>query len=562
MKKIGLLMVLIFILTSISMAVQVTFVTVPPQSLIYVNGTLVGQTNMNGTLTVNINSTSNISVQDIGYMPSNFIYDPSSESTMLTVNLKPTSYLYVTTSPTEATVFLDGEQFIAPATITTYPGNHTLLVEKKGYISKKLSISTSPFQITSQKVSLQPAGLVYFTSAPSYIPILMDGQYVGKTPFSTVLSAGVHFITLKATNFSESSTYLSISANATPQYLFFKLKKILSVTISASPFNAEINMNGKTFVTPQTLELPVGTYIYSASAEYYQTKVGTLSITKSGNYEIFLKPMTALVVFSSNPPGAAVKINGNLVGQTTLSKQMPYGIYNVKMIGVGGKIWFGNVKVDQQVANIYGDMINAGMVLISATPSHDTIVHIGQIWSTLPATLTASVGIYPVEFYNPNFPVKTFYLKINGGSVTNLYEYLQPMGDLFIGSTPQGATVTLNGNLIGKTPIFDAKLLPGNYEMSMSWPDTTIKRSLDIQGDQVYTVYLTDPAFVDIKFISFPDPVKVVIDGHDEGYTPFIVKLIRGVHAYQVYDLLGKQIQSGIIDTNSMASKSYFFIGG
>ncbi|MGC8704007.1 MAG: PEGA domain-containing protein [Athalassotoga sp.] len=561
MKKSLFPLILILTFASLAFGIQVTILTVPPQSMVYVNGTLVGQTSLNGTIVVNLNAISNISVQNVGYLPFNFVYDPSSSSTVVVVNLQPLSYISIFTHPSGANVFIDKDLFISPATVTVSPGLHRILIEKNGYLSKTLTVSAVPFQVTKTSVELIPSGKINVNTDPSHAQIFMDGQYAGITPFSTVLNPGTYSLTLKATNFSEISTYVSISQNSTPQTLFFKMKKIVDVTIDSSPSGVFVNLGGIKFNTPKSLKVPSGTYTYTASQVYFQSKSGTLSIFSSGTYTIFLKPMTSLVVFSSNPPGAAVEINGKLLGQTQFSKQMPYGIYNVKMIGDNSKIWFGRVNVDQQVVNVYGDMVNAGMITVNATPSQNTLVHIGSIWSTLPATLNASVGIYPVEFYNPEFPPKTIYVKVNGGSITNIYEYLQPMGTIFVGSTPP-ASVNLNGKFIGKTPIFDFRLLPGTYQIDISWQDGSLSRVLNVQGDGFYNLYFTDPSFVDVKFISFPDPVKVVLDNGSEGYTPFAVKMSRGIHTYKVYDLFGNQISTGKIDTRFMNPKSYFFIGG
>ncbi|BBJ27638.1 PEGA domain-containing protein [Athalassotoga saccharophila] len=561
MKKRLFSFILISVFASLVFGIQVTLFTIPPQSMVYVNGTLVGQTSLSGTIVVNLNSISNVSVQNVGYLPFNFVYDPSSGSTVVKINLQPLSYISVFTQPSGANISIDKDTFLSPATITVSPGLHKISIEKNGYLSKTLTVSAIPFQVTKTNVQLIPSGQISVDTDPSHVQIFLNGQYAGITPFSTVLKSGTYSMTLKATNFSEISTYVNISQNSTPQNLFFKMKKIVDVTIYSSPFSVFVSLNGINFKTPISMRLPVGTYTYTASQVYFQSKSGTLSISSSGTYTIFLNPMTSLVVFSSNPPGAAVEVNGKLLGQTQFSKQMPYGTYNVKMIGNNSKIWFGRVKVDQQVVNVYGDMVNSGMITVNATPSQNTLVHVGSIWSTLPATLNASVGIYPVEFYNPLFPPKTVYVKVNGGSITNVYEYLQPMGTIFVGSTPP-ATINLNGKFMGKTPIFDFKLLPGTYQIDILWQDGSLSRTLNVQGDGIYNLYFTDPSFVEVKFISFPDPVKVVLDNGNEGYTPFSVKISRGIHTYKVYDLFGNQIGMGKIDTRFMNSKSYFFIGG
>ncbi len=561
MKK--FLFLLFIFAPSIAIAISVTIMTSPPQSLIYVNGTLVGQTNTNGTLTVNINAFSNIKVENIGYLSSTFSYDPASNATFVNVTLQPVSYISVVTSPQKASITLDGNNtFLSPATITISAGPHTIMIKKAGYIPQFFSLSALPFQITFENIVLQQIGDVKFTSIPSGAFLFIDDQYIGKTPISTVLSAGYHTISADATGFLQSSTSLSIGNNATPQTIVFKLAKLVNVTIDSSPSNATFSLNGRTFITPQSMKIPAGTYTYSASLTYFQTATGTLKIEKDGTYTIFMHPMLSLVAFSSNPQGAAVMLDGKLIGQTQMTMQIPYGSYDVKMIGNDGKMWFGSVNVNHQVVNVYGDMLNAGMLLVNATPALKTIVHVGQIWTDLPATLTASVGIYPVEFFNPNYPVKTVYVNINGGAVTNVYEYLQPIASLFVESSPLGATVTLNGQFIGKTPIFNFKTLQGNYNLKVSWNDGFSERQVSLRNDQNYIFSFNDPTFVEISFLSYPDPVKVFVDDRNEGYTPCSVRLSRGIHSYRIYNLIGDLIENGILQTTTFSSKTYFFVNG
>ncbi len=560
MRKISF--ALFALMALVAMAVPVTITTVPAQSMVYVNGTLIGQTDNNGVLSFDLNGPARITVDDIGYFPTTVSFVPSASATSITVMLKQMSYLSITSSPTNAMVSIDGgSETQSPATVTVAAGPHAVKVTKNGYLPKSFTVTTKPFGMISRSVILEKAGRITFQGSPVHSMVWMDGFYIGTTPFSTIISPGEHRLKYLAKGYQPKTSSLKVDEGATPLTIFFELTQLATVTIKSSPTGASVAMAGIEFTAPATLVLPVGTYTYSASRIYSYPSTGTLKITGSGSYAVDLPPILSTVLFTSNPQGAAVELDGNLAGQTPFSKQLPYGRYFVKMINPGNKVWFGNVTVDQQVKTIYGDTLNSGMVVIDAQPRQNTVVHLGQIWTTLPATLSAAVGIYPIEFLNPNYPSQTKYIQIRGGIVSDVFADLQPMSTLFLNSSPLGATVTIDNRVIGRTPLFDLKLKAGEHQIVLKWSDGTLEKRVILQKDAVYTLSYKNPNNVKIRFFSYPDPVKVFVDGTDEGYTPFSMTLTRGLHRYESYDVEGKKIGSGELNTTTFASETYIFVG-
>ncbi len=555
MRKVGVTLFFLFSVYVSLFALEI--ISNPPESLVYVNGVLVGQTNTQGELIVNVKNGSKIEVESIGYLPYTFIC--SSCNSTVHVDLSPISYLSLSATPQGAQAIVDGSSYSLPATIVLGSGRHTVTVEKDGYISQKVFVSTQPFRVVRREFTLQRSGKVTIRSLPKAF-VKIDGEDVGMTPFSTYLQTGEHSVIVGASGYSTVSTTLSISPDSSPIDITFRLKKLFEVSICSSPSNAIVTIASTTFIAPATLELVAGTYTYSASQIYSFPARGKITISKSGRYILHLKMRTGMVVFTSNPLGAAVDLDGKFVGQTQKSMKLSYGPHKVRMVGPDGGIWFGNFILDRQIRTVYGDMINSGMVLINSEPSSGTMVHMGQIWTTVPATLNAAVGVYRIEFFNPKFPTLYRYIEVKAGKVTNVNVSLEPMSTFFMITKPLGAKVSLDGRVIGISPLFSVDVKAGEHLLSVEWPDGKLEKKMFFMKDQIYTFDFADPNSVKVEFVSYPDPLKLEIDGEVKGYTPISIQLTRGTHTYVAYDILGNEVESGTLDTTYLSSKTYFFL--
>jgi hypothetical protein len=551
----------IFLFAAITFAVSLTLITTPPQSLVYVNDVLVGQTNVKGELTVTVNIGAKVKVENIGYFPYTFVFNDSDNATVH-VNLKPISYLFVSSTPEGAEAFVDGDDYILPATVTLAAGKHEIIVKKTGYVPQKIFVTTLPFGVVKRHFQLQKAGKVLITTSPSHASLILDDEFNAVTPFSTYIQNGRHSLYLSEAGYTPLSTIIYIPPNATPMNFHFDLKKMFEVTIDSSPSGAVITMASTTFVAPHTFKLTEGVYKYSARQQYTYSATGELFVKHDGRYVVKLEPKIGLVVFNSNPLGAAINLNGKFIGQTQKSVRLPYGKYKVKMVGNDGKQWFGEFTLDQEIKTVYGDMANSGMILINAYPSTNTIAHIGQVWTSVPATLNADVGIYRVEFFNPAFPVLSRYIEVKAGEVSQMYVSLQPMSTFFVMTYPLGATVTLDGKVIGKAPIFSKEVTAGTHLLGIKWEDGKIDKKVIMLKDKIYSFTFNDPNGVKVTFVSYPDPLNLVIDGSKKGYTPISIQLTRGEHSYVVYDVLGTQVASGTLNTTYFSSRTYFFLNG
>lgn len=96
-----------------------------------------------------------------------------------------------------------------------------------------------------------------------------------------------------------------------------------------------------------------------------------------------------------------------------------------------------------------------------------------------------------------------------------------------------GATVTLGDVVIGRTPLRDVEIDPGQYELTISadryQPDT---QAITIVGRQVESEFDVSllPAWADISFVSTPPGAEIMVDGQVLGLTPYTAEVLEGEH--------------------------------
>ena len=96
-----------------------------------------------------------------------------------------------------------------------------------------------------------------------------------------------------------------------------------------------------------------------------------------------------------------------------------------------------------------------------------------------------------------------------------------------------GAMVSLGGVSLGRTPLRDVEIDPGQYELTISadryQPDT---QTITIPGRQVESEFefSLSPAWAEISFSSTPPGAEIMVDGQVLGLTPYTAEVLEGEH--------------------------------
>lgn len=111
---------------------------------------------------------------------------------------------------------------------------------------------------------------------------------------------------------------------------------------------------------------------------------------------------------------------------------------------------------------------------------------------------------------------------------------LQPLpGRISVDSVPQGALLTIDGEAVGKTPLEDFRIAPGEYKLTLGHPRYQhVEQLLSVSGRDIHQQLKLElaPAWAEMTISSQPEGAKVLIDGEAEGLTPAKLELIEGEH--------------------------------
>jgi hypothetical protein len=124
----------------------------------------------------------------------------------------------ITTAPPQAEVSLDsvakGESPLAIDSVT--PGTHVLIIKKKGYFGKKVSVDVPGDSTVAVAVTLVSPGRLIVTSEPTGAGVFLDGKEVGMTPWENArLKPGVHALACEKPGFAAVEKQITVSEGKT-----------------------------------------------------------------------------------------------------------------------------------------------------------------------------------------------------------------------------------------------------------------------------------------------------------------------------------------------------------
>lgn len=211
-------------------------------------------------------------------------------------------YLSVTTSPSGATLYVDGtSQGTTPKSgITLTPGSHDVLISKTGYSDYPQTVTIEAGKTKELTVTLtsdqQPdtTGTITITSTPSGAAIYLDGVSKGMTPAKlSGISPNTYTLRLTKSGYKDFSGTVAVAAGKTTT-VTATLNAITTATattpaqpgtgslsVVTNPAGAQVSIDGAMAgVSPTTIPgLSAGTHNLMLKMNGYQDLMTTVTIT-------------------------------------------------------------------------------------------------------------------------------------------------------------------------------------------------------------------------------------------------------------------------------------------
>jgi len=310
----------------------------------------------------------------------------------VTIDLEPSRIgLWIKTKPTNANLFIDGIfSGITPTIIDTVTGaKFSVKLTKEGYRDKTVDIQLQESGVArmgdvelpfvnemvhiSTMLELLPPGQLEVTSEPPNAEVYLDEELKGKTPLKLDnIAAGKHRLRFHLEPFDDVTKSVEVISDKTVT-VQCKLGGVLAITSSppgadvylgqmylgrptsvgktagTSPIKQDVR-GGPTLVgkTPLvTGQIPQKSHYLKLSMQGYVDEIHAV-VPNSGITEIQVRLVkkTGAITVDSNPPGAAIYLDGKKRGITpNVLYGLPIGKYDLKLTKSGYDEWSGQIQI-------------------------------------------------------------------------------------------------------------------------------------------------------------------------------------------------------------------------
>ncbi len=226
--------------------------------------------------------------------------------------------------------------------------------------------------------------------------------------------------------------------------------------------------------TPYQERVPYGTYFYRISKNLYHDEEISINLnSEKVDTTVTLRPNFGSINITTTPPGAEVSLSYPLTQTYTTPcriDNIPSGTYTLTLMKashtpyeqtitvVGGEVTQVNASLDSKLAQITINSLPGATISINGEAKGITS-YTGQLMA----------GIYDIEATLAGHEKTTKQISVAAKTPQTIELNPTPIyGSLSIMSTPYNATVTVDGEVVGTTPLTLDKLLVGTHTVKIN----------------------------------------------------------------------------------------------
>ncbi len=221
------------------------------------------------------------------------------------------------------------------------------------------------------------------------------------------------------------------------------------------------------------LELPFGRHTYQVAAPMYHTQSGEFEISGKGrtDLQISLKPAYGTLKVTSTPSGATVMVDGEVKGTAPCSMKLERGDHFVQVMSEGYIAYGQNVTLTDGATLPLAAALRANFsqVTLKAPHANSEIWLGGEKIGTGQWSGRLNAGTYSVEVRTEGYETSIQNIEVLAGTPKSytLTGAHAIYGVLKVTSSPMGATVKLDGKVLGTTPFMSNEVLTGNRTLAL-----------------------------------------------------------------------------------------------
>jgi formylglycine-generating enzyme required for sulfatase activity len=263
----------------------------------------------------------------------------------------------------------------------------------------------------------------------------------------------------------------------------------------------------------------------TAPGHYPQEQAFTVSADESQELHLVLKRLPGKLSFETNPAGAQVLVDGDLLGTTPLSGQpVAAGERELRLLAERYLPYHETVEVTgMEVAQAFAVELEPAWanIALSSVPIGATIFVDGEERGQTPAMLEILQGEHMIELRLARFQSWEQVLAVSPGIHQNLepVTLLPADGLLELTSRPSGANVTVDGEFRGQTPISLTLDPDGEHRVAVLKPGyERAVRSVALDAEEILELNLSlKPRLGEVQVLVTPPQAEVFVAGRSRG---------------------------------------------
>jgi formylglycine-generating enzyme required for sulfatase activity len=343
---------------------------------------------------------------------------------------------------------------------------------------------------------------VFIQVQPAEANVDLDGELHLPVGNGWLMLRGDYRIALSAPGYhpAQASITVSDAQNQTFRFSLDKLPGHLTVAANIDE-TGQVWIDGvqRGLLNQVIKDIPAGEHQLQITTQRYKpvTRIITVAgLDRHQTLEVGLEPAWADVSFATTPPGAALSVDGQTLGQTPLTAEILAGEHNVSLKLSGYKAW---QKVLEVTAGERIDLPPVtlekadGLVRVQSRPAGASITVDGNYHGLTPKEVALPPGKrYDITLFKEGFkPARQQVMVASGQEQALAVELQANLGQIRVKTSPGDALLYVDGRLMGRanqtltlpahqTAITVKKDGYADYQTSVL-PRPNFEQSLDVQ---------------------------------------------------------------------------------
>ena len=288
------------------------------------------------------------------------------------------------------------------------PGDYTVRAQREGYrpLEARLAVTTDRNQVARFVLERLPGRVRVETHPADGVRFFVDGAERGTTPLAPLeVAAGDHEVSLRAEGFKVFTTRLNVAGGGAEETLRATLVPDRApVSFTSAPAEALVRVDGGDVGrTPLTALLSSGAREVTVSLAGHRSAARTITVVAEQPLTVppfRLEPLPGRLRVASDPPGAAVSVDGEFRGETPLEITVaPRREHALRLTKAGHEAAQTTVTLDLDEEKSLSLALAARMgdVEVTAEPSDAEVLVDGEVKGRVGQTLKLTATAHEIE---------------------------------------------------------------------------------------------------------------------------------------------------------------------